>query len=155
MSFVLRFRWNGGDYEVEVPSTASVFDLKLQIETLTSVEHAKQKLIGLKSPNGVVTDDTCVNDLKLKPEQRIMMLGWASFRVLNTLDVEASTPNAVIEETSRAAELAPVVEDDFDFDPSEALTMELAQRPESKLFEKVFVLLCSSSREAPATVGDG
>lgn len=75
MSFVLQFRWNGGDYEAEVPSSASVFDLKLQIQTLTSVEPSKQKLIGLKSPNGLAKDDTCVNDLKLKPEQRIMMLG--------------------------------------------------------------------------------
>eukprot|EP00210_Caulerpa_lentillifera_P006499 g6208.t2 len=116
MSFVLRFRWNGGDYEVEVDSTASVSELKLEIQNLTGVESSKQKLIGLKCiHHGLPSDDTCVNELKLKPEQRIMMLG---------------TPNAVIEAASRAAELAPPVEDDFDFDPSQELTLALNDQPE-------------------------
>ncbi|GAB4819028.1 hypothetical protein N2152v2_006074 [Parachlorella kessleri] len=67
---------------------------------MTAVSVKRQKLLGLKTKAGKpATDDTLVQDLQLKANQKLTLLGSA--------DVE-------IEKMQKQAEVAPHVQDDFD-----------------------------------------
>ncbi len=76
MASNISIKWNGKQYEIETAGLETVGTLKRAIETQTTVQPKRQKVLGLKVRGGKpVTDDTAFADLLLKPGQKITVMG--------------------------------------------------------------------------------
>ena len=70
------FKWNGQDYVVSTSECRTVADLKEKLFKLTNVQPERQKLLGLKTKmGGQVNDTTCVEELSIKANVKIIMMG--------------------------------------------------------------------------------
>jgi len=68
--------WNGNSYPLELSAKITIGDLKKIVQQKTEVLVIRQKLIGLKGREGKqVTDECCLCDLVIKPNQKVMMMG--------------------------------------------------------------------------------
>lgn len=104
---VLRVMWSGSMYPVELPSDATVSDLKGIMWELTEVLPKRQKLIGIPRAKGgpLVTDETILSTLPLKPDQKIMLIGTREADI-----------NAVAAKSAAAESSANSVVNDLDLD---------------------------------------
>jgi ubiquitin-like domain-containing CTD phosphatase 1 len=102
----VEIKWNGQNFVVSnLASTNSVADLKDELAKLTRVLPDRQKLLGLKTnAGGAATNTTLLQDLSLKPNTKIMMMG---------------TVEEKIEDVNKLPENMPEVLDDFDFGVNE------------------------------------
>lgn len=102
----LTFKWNGQDYKVtNLLLTNTVLELKEELYKQTNVLGERQKLLGLKTKNGqAVTNSTLLDDLNVKPNTKIMMMG---------------TVEEKIEDINKKPDNLPEVLDDFDINVDE------------------------------------
>lgn len=71
-----QIRWNSKDIEVSLPIDATILDLKLKLFDDTNVPTDRQKLLGLKGPDGKLAgEDAALASLNLKPTTKVMMMG--------------------------------------------------------------------------------
>ena len=76
MAKSLAIKWNGQQYDIDTTALDTVASLKRVIESQTAVQPKRQKLLGLKVKGGkVVTDDTALTELVLKPGQKLTVMG--------------------------------------------------------------------------------
>lgn len=76
MATSLAIKWNGQQYDIDTTEVDTVGSLKRVIESQTSVQPKRQKLLGLKVKGGkTVTDDTAFAELVLKPGQKLTVMG--------------------------------------------------------------------------------
>ena len=72
-------KWQGKEYAIPVSTDDTVLSLKRKIEAETAVQPKRQKLLGLKAKaGGLAGDDVSIGDIILKPNQKIMMMGYGS-----------------------------------------------------------------------------
>lgn len=72
----IKVKWLGNEIEAIVEPSETIAGLKRVLETETKVLAKKQKLLGLKTKEGrPAGDDTTVEDILLKPQQRILLMG--------------------------------------------------------------------------------
>ncbi len=76
MAQELQFKWNGKEISVPVEPEETVAQVKHKLEQQTHVASKRQKILGLKTKDGKVAQDTAlVGDLVIKPGTKIMMMG--------------------------------------------------------------------------------
>ena len=76
MAGKLAIKWNGQLYDINTSELETIGTLKRAIEVQTTVQPKRQKLLGLKVKGGkAVTDDTALEDLLLKPGQKVTVMG--------------------------------------------------------------------------------
>lgn len=76
---VLTVKWGGTNFVVELAQEDTVADLKAHLFSLTDILLEHQKLIGLPGvPMKAAGEDILLKSLKLKHEQRIMLVGTPS-----------------------------------------------------------------------------
>lgn len=76
MAASISIKWSGKQYDIETAGLETVGSLKRAIETQTTVQAKRQKVLGLKVKGGkAVTDDTAFADLLLKPGQKLTVMG--------------------------------------------------------------------------------
>lgn len=72
----IKIKWMGKEIEAIVEPSETIAGLKRVLETETKVLAKKQKLLGLKTKEGrPAGDDTTVQDIALKPQQKILLMG--------------------------------------------------------------------------------
>ena len=72
-------KWQGKEYAIPISTDDTVLSLKRKIEAETAVQPKRQKLLGLKpKAGGLAGDDVSIGDIILKPNQKIMMMGYGS-----------------------------------------------------------------------------
>ena len=72
----LRIKWSGTLYPVELSPTSTIAELKNRLYELTEVLPKRQRVLGLPKVDGsVALDHHRMCDLRLKPEQRLMLIG--------------------------------------------------------------------------------
>lgn len=109
-------KWQGQEFQIELPPTETVAALKRALQDKTQVDVKRQKLIGLKTKAGKpAADDSLLSDLSIKPTTKVMMMGQ---------------PDAVVAQVEEQAAAAPEVQDDFDLRPEEEAALEVKDRPE-------------------------
>lgn len=73
-----QIRWSSKDYEISLPVESTIRDLKLKLFDETNVPTERQKLLGLKGPDGKLAgEDVQLALLNLKPTTKVMMMGSA------------------------------------------------------------------------------
>ena len=76
MATSISIKWNGQQYNIDTAGLETVGTLKRAIETHTTVQPKRQKVLGLKVKGGkTITDDTALADLVLKPGQKLTVMG--------------------------------------------------------------------------------
>lgn len=109
-------KWSGKEYEVELPESDTVANLKRVLQEKTAVDPKRQKLLGLKTKDGkMATDEAAIADLAIKPNTKVMMMGQ---------------PEAVIQQAHAEALAAPEVQDDFDIGAEEEAALQVKDKPE-------------------------
>jgi hypothetical protein len=73
--FVFDIKWQSNRFELRLPLSSSVLELKRNIELLTDVPIDEQKLIGLAKRT--VRNDELLQSLQLKNPQQILLVGTA------------------------------------------------------------------------------
>ena len=72
----LTFKWSGKEFAVAIDKGETISTLKRKIQEQTSVQPKRQKLLGLKDKAGrLPTDEHLLEELQLKPGQKIMLMG--------------------------------------------------------------------------------
>ncbi|GMH45984.1 hypothetical protein BSKO_13948 [Bryopsis sp. KO-2023] len=117
MSAEIVVKWSGQEFVIPVDPEDTVEAVKRKIQDKTNVAPKRQKLLGLKAKGKLAQDDSLMSDVKLKPGQKVMMMG---------------TPEEVIESTSKQVEEAPEIADDFDLDPEDEKNIQVTDRPETQ-----------------------
>jgi ubiquitin-like domain-containing CTD phosphatase 1 len=76
MAQELQFKWNGKEISVPVDPTETVAQIKHKLEQETHVASKRQKILGLKTKDGKMAQDTAlVSDLVIKPGTKMMLMG--------------------------------------------------------------------------------
>jgi ubiquitin-like domain-containing CTD phosphatase 1 len=106
----LPFKWTSLAFEVSLPPTATVADVKAAIEARTHVPAARQKILGLKTVAGkpAADADTVAHLAPAKPGGRFMVLGAAG----------AVDPAVALAAAAAEAAAGPPLEDDWASDDS-------------------------------------
>jgi ubiquitin-like domain-containing CTD phosphatase 1 len=69
-------KWSGKDYEIALPIDSTIMDLKLKLFDETNVPPDRQKLLGLKAPDGKLAgNEVKLAILNLKAQTKVMMMG--------------------------------------------------------------------------------
>lgn len=111
----VKIKWSGSEYPLEqIPLSTTVKELKDLIKEHTGVLPVRQKLCGISLKGKPPPDECLLSDLKLKNNQKIMMMG---------------TREEVITEATTAPENMPEVMDDFEV-PEEVM-LRISERPEN------------------------
>jgi len=111
----LKVKWSGTEYVLEnLDPTSTVIQLKQLIKDQTGVLPERQKLCGISLKGKTPPDDTQLSELRLRQNQKIMMMG---------------TREEAITEASTAPENMPEVIDDFEIGEEEM--KKIAERPEN------------------------
>lgn len=91
-----QIRWNSKDYEMALPVESTVRDLKMKLFDETNVPIERQKLLGLKGPDGKLAgEDLILLSLKLKPTTKVMMMGTPIIEEEENLSSDLSSQNIV------------------------------------------------------------
>lgn len=99
-------KWNGKEFPISMPQSATIQDLKHRMEELTRVQPKRQKIMGLSLKGKLPPDCALISDLNIKPQHKFIMMGTVEEQI-NSVITAAADPSTVI--------------DDFDYDyvPSE------------------------------------
>ncbi|KAL1412797.1 hypothetical protein Q8F55_000545 [Vanrija albida] len=74
--YELQFKWSGKSFDLRVSSSDLVYDLRTQIETLTSVPPDAQKILGLvRGKLGGDVDGVRIGTLGVKPNAKFTLVG--------------------------------------------------------------------------------
>jgi len=118
MALSFSVKWNKRELVLSLEGSQTVGELKEAIREETAVDPKRQKLLGLKvKGRAVVGDDVMLGELVVKQGQKLILIG---------------TPDAVIEQAQKAAEVEHNVVDDFDIAEGDEVTLELKDRAEIK-----------------------
>uniref|UniRef100_A0A7S1SVM3 protein-serine/threonine phosphatase n=1 Tax=Tetraselmis chuii TaxID=63592 RepID=A0A7S1SVM3_9CHLO len=118
LAIEFNIKWNKRELSLSLEGEQTVGELKERIRDETAVDPKRQKLLGLKTKDKqVVSDDVKLCDLAVKPGQKLILMG---------------TPDAMIEQAQKQAEVETEVVDDFDISEGDELTLELKDREEVK-----------------------
>lgn len=117
MTAEIVIKWSGQEFVIPFEPEDTVEAVKRKIQGKTNVAPKRQKLLGLKANGKLAQDDSLMSDVKLKPGQKVMMMG---------------TPEEVIESTSKQVEEAPEIADDFDVDAENENSVHVRDRPETQ-----------------------
>jgi ubiquitin-like domain-containing CTD phosphatase 1 len=90
MIILLKIKWNGSVYDLEVEDSIQIVDLKSKLFELTNVMPVRQKLIGFVKGK-LPTDDTKLLELKLNNNHQFMLMGTSERRILKEEKIEQST----------------------------------------------------------------
>ncbi|KAI5081958.1 hypothetical protein GOP47_0001701 [Adiantum capillus-veneris] len=74
----LNVKWVGKEYVVRVCADDTVGELKRRICELTNVLPKRQKLLNLKMGSKPADDSVFLSQLSIKPNLKIMMLGYVT-----------------------------------------------------------------------------
>lgn len=89
-------KWSGDEYKISgLSGTQCVKDLKSEIQKQTGVLPERQKLLGFKYKGKVPGDEVCLNDLKLKPGTKIMMMGTREEEITKVVEPPPDLPDVV------------------------------------------------------------
>lgn len=118
MATSISIKWNGQQYNIDTAGLETVGTLKRAIETHTTVQPKRQKVLGLKVKGGkTITDDTALADLVLKPGQKLTVMGQ---------------PEAHVEALDKQSEVAPHVQDDFDIPEEDMKSLDPRDQDENQ-----------------------
>ena len=78
-------KWVGKDYTVRLCAEDTVGELKRRICEVTNVLPKRQKLLNLKLGSRPAEDSVILSQIPLKPNVKIMMLGYVSCHLLVSL----------------------------------------------------------------------
>jgi ubiquitin-like domain-containing CTD phosphatase 1 len=112
---VISIKWSGKEYRIPTDTSDTVASIKRKIEAQTHVLQKRQKLLGLLKGGKPASDDTLLTELRLKPGQKIVLMGQ---------------PEVEVEKVESMSEAAPQVEDDFDIKTGEQQEVALKDREE-------------------------
>lgn len=99
-TYSIVIKWSGNEYvidETTVSQTDTIADLKNELHKRTGVLPERQKLMGLKYQNKPATDDVKIENLQLKPNTKVMMIGSKEKDIvsINNEELLASNKNVV------------------------------------------------------------
>lgn len=89
----LCIKWSKFYYNISLPRTASILDLKLQLQNETMVSPSRQKLMGLKVNGRQAKDDDYLSDIVFKPNSTILMIGTQESELLKELEDDPMVVN--------------------------------------------------------------
>lgn len=103
----LCIKWQKFYYNISLPKTASILDLKLQLQNETMVLASRQKIMGLKVNGRQPKDDDLLSDIVFKPNSTILMIGTQETDLLKDLEDDPTIVNDLHSTIQNVIEIDP------------------------------------------------